>query len=231
MRAAATAAALALASGLADGAAAQADPPSEKPSGATYPSSSVSFPSSALGFPGGAVGYPSAAIGYPAAALAFPRATLAFPSAALALPSAAVAAPAGSLASNAMSMREEKGGLRFTLNADLLFDFDKADLRPAADGVLRGLVAETGRRLPGGRFRVEGHTDAKGNDRYNDALSARRAKSVQMWLARSGSVPAGRIATTGFGKRRPVAPNARPDGSDDPDGRQKNRRVEILVTP
>ncbi len=44
-------------------------------------------------------------------------------------------------------------------------------------------------------------------------------------------MPAGEIATVGFGERRPVAPNAHPDGSDNPEGRQLNRRVEILVTP
>lgn len=176
-------------------------PPETKPANASYPSASVGFPAGGLSFPSGSVSFSAATI----------------------------AAPAAALASDAMSMKEEKGGIRFTLNADLLFDFDKADLRPAADPVLADLVAQVQARIPGGRFRVEGHTDAKGNDRYNDSLSNRRAKSVQAWLTRRGGIPAARITTTGFGKRRPVAPNQKSDGSDDPEGRQKNRRVEILV--
>ncbi|WP_201752176.1 OmpA family protein [Microvirga arsenatis] len=47
----------------------------------------------------------------------------------------------------------------------------------------------------------------------------------------SVALPGHHVLTMGFGERHPVAPNARPDGSDDPEGRQKNRRVEILVTP
>lgn len=176
-------------------------PPDTKPPGATFGVAEVGFPSAATSFPRGSVGFPSASIG----------------------------APTAPVSSVAMSMREEKGGIRFTLNADLLFDFDKADLRPAADAVLHDLVAQVQARIPGGRFRVEGHTDSKGSDRYNDFLSNRRAKSVQAWLVRRGGVPAPRISTTGFGKRRPVVPNEKPDGSDDPEGRQKNRRVEILV--
>jgi outer membrane protein OmpA-like peptidoglycan-associated protein len=54
---------------------------------------------------------------------------------------------------------------------------------------------------------------------------------VRRWLTERGGVTGADIATVGLGERRPVAPNQRPDGSDDPDGRQLNRRVEILVTP
>jgi outer membrane protein OmpA-like peptidoglycan-associated protein len=130
-----------------------------------------------------------------------------------------------------MSVREEAGGLRFTLGADVLFDFDKAHLRPEADGILRRLVEEVRRQVPRARYMVEGHTDAKGSDAYNDRLSNRRAASVRDWLVRRGGVSSRTVATLGFGERRPVAPNEHPDGSDDPEGRQLNRRVEVLVTP
>jgi outer membrane protein OmpA-like peptidoglycan-associated protein len=86
-------------------------------------------------------------------------------------------------------------------------------------------------QVPRARYQVEGHTDAKGTDAYNDRLSQRRARSVRDWLVREAGVAPTRIGTLGFGERRPVAPNERPDGSDDPEGRQRNRRVEILVTP
>ena len=130
-----------------------------------------------------------------------------------------------------LSVREEGGGLRFTLGADVLFDFDRYDLRPEAGPILRKLVEQVEAQVPRARWQVEGHTDAKGSDAYNDRLSNRRAASVRRWLTREGGVPATDIATIGFGERRPVAPNEHPDGSDDPEGRQKNRRVEILVTP
>jgi outer membrane protein OmpA-like peptidoglycan-associated protein len=55
------------------------------------------------------------------------------------------------------------------------------------------------------------------------------AAAVKNWLAQNGKLGARRMSTHGFGEQKPVAPNAKPDGSDDPEGRQKNRRVEITV--
>ena len=84
-------------------------------------------------------------------------------------------------------------------------------------------------RLMGARHvSVEGHTDAKGATDYNQALSERRAGTVRDWLVRRGAVPAG-TPMVGYGESRPVAPNVKPDGSDDPEGRAKNRRVEVVL--
>jgi outer membrane protein OmpA-like peptidoglycan-associated protein len=111
--------------------------------------------------------------------------------------------------------------------ADVLFDFDKADLRPEAATVLER-VASVLRSDPTSTATIEGHTDGKGNDQYNQTLSERRAQSVRQWLvARAVS---NSMAAYGFGKTRPVAPNTLPNGADDPEGRQKNRRVEITFT-
>jgi outer membrane protein OmpA-like peptidoglycan-associated protein len=77
--------------------------------------------------------------------------------------------------------------------------------------------------------RIEGHTDAKGSDAYNQKLSERRAQSVRQWLVQKEGVDGSKMAPQGFGARKPVAPNNKPDGSDDPEGRQKNRRVEIVL--
>jgi len=118
--------------------------------------------------------------------------------------------------------------IRIELSADVLFDFDKSDLRPEAAPTLQK-VAEVLRSSPGAPVTIEGHTDGKGTDAYNQPLSERRAQSVKAWLAANGGVSGAKITTKGWGKTRPVAPNARPDGSDDPDGRKKNRRVEITV--
>ena len=114
------------------------------------------------------------------------------------------------------------------LEADVLFDFDKAELKPVAVGALEK-VAGILKRMGNAPVTVEGHTDAKGKDDYNQKLSDRRAASVRDWLVKQGGVAAGRMSAKGFGRTRPVAPNGKPDGSDDPEGRQKNRRVEIRV--
>jgi outer membrane protein OmpA-like peptidoglycan-associated protein len=77
-------------------------------------------------------------------------------------------------------------------------------------------------------MQVDGHTDSIGSDAYNQSLSERRAASVKAWLVAHDGVPAA-TPIRGFGKTRPVAPNSKPDGSDAPDGRQKNRRVEVVI--
>ena len=117
--------------------------------------------------------------------------------------------------------------IRIELQADVLFDFDKADLRPEAAATLRK-VAEVIRANPG-LVTVEGYTDSKGSDAYNQTLSESRAASVKGWLVRNGGVQAARVTARGLGETRPVAPNTKPDGSDDPQGRQRNRRVEIAI--
>jgi len=74
---------------------------------------------------------------------------------------------------------------------------------------------------------IEGHTDGKGSDTYNQALSERRAIAVRASLTERG-LPLDHLNIRGFGKTRPVAQNQFPDGADEPEGRQKNRRVEVV---
>lgn len=76
---------------------------------------------------------------------------------------------------------------------------------------------------------IEGHTDGKGTDAYNNALSESRAAAVKTWLTTNAQANAAKISTRGLGKTKPVAHNTKPDGSDDPEARAKNRRVEIVV--
>lgn len=117
--------------------------------------------------------------------------------------------------------------VRIALAADVLFDFDKAELRSEAGPALEK-VAGVLKAYPAATARVEGHTDGKGDSAYNQKLSERRAASVVKWLTDNGVTM--KMASQGWGKTKPVAQNTRPDGSDDPDGRQKNRRVEITMT-
>ena len=126
-----------------------------------------------------------------------------------------------------LQVKETATEIRIELPADILFDFDKADIRPVAEGALKqvGNLIRTGAR---GAVRIEGHTDAKGSLAYNQKLSQQRSASVQKWLVEREGLGRMQFQIKGFGASRPVAPNAKPDGSDDPDGRQKNRRVEIV---
>ncbi len=118
--------------------------------------------------------------------------------------------------------------IKVNLSADLLFDFDKADIKPAAEPQLEK-VATLIKAYPTADVAIDGHTDGKGSDAYNQPLSEKRASAVADWLKAHGSGGA-KLHTRGFGKTKPVAPNTKADGSDDPDGRAKNRRVEITVT-
>ena len=112
------------------------------------------------------------------------------------------------------------------LPADTLFDFDKAEVLPGAEANLSTLAELIGKTE--GPVQLIGHTDAKGNDAYNKALSERRAAAVQAWLQAHG-VADGRLQAQGRGASEPVAPNQRPDGRDNPEGRAKNRRVEAII--
>lgn len=112
------------------------------------------------------------------------------------------------------------------LPADVLFDFDKSDIRPDAAAALEKLLTIINAEK--GSVRIEGHTDAKGGDAYNQALSMRRAEAVKAWLAGRG-VASERMTTMGWGEQRPVAPNAKANGEDDPEGRQRNRRVQVVI--
>ena len=127
-----------------------------------------------------------------------------------------------------LQVKETGQEIRIELAADVLFDFDKADLRPAAQKTLHeaaGIVKDKAK----GAVRIEGHTDSKGNDAYNQKLSERRAASVKTWFIDKEGLGSMQFTTQGFGEKKPVATNAKPDGADDPDGRQRNRRVEIIL--
>jgi outer membrane protein OmpA-like peptidoglycan-associated protein len=127
-----------------------------------------------------------------------------------------------------LKVKETDTELRIELAADVLFDFDKADILPKAETVL-GQVASVLREKAKGGVRIEGHTDGKGSPAYNQKLSLRRADAVKTWLMRQDGLKRIHFVTAGFGATRPVAPNTKTDGSDDPDGRQKNRRVELII--
>lgn len=121
-----------------------------------------------------------------------------------------------------------KTEIRVELPGDVLFDFDKTNLKPAAEETLKK-VATIIRSKSKGSVLINGYTDSKGSDPYNQRLSEGRANSVKQWLTTQGGISGVALQTRGFGKANPVAPNTKPDGSDNPDGRAKNRRVEVVI--
>ena len=108
------------------------------------------------------------------------------------------------------------------------FDFDKSELRADAVQILDQAVSILS-NYPEMRVEVAGHTDSVGSDEYNQALSQRRASAVYDFLTSRG-IDAARISgPSGYGEQRPIAPNTNEDGSDNPEGRARNRRTELNV--
>jgi outer membrane protein OmpA-like peptidoglycan-associated protein len=125
------------------------------------------------------------------------------------------------------SERVEEGAEQttVTLSEEVLFEFDRADLKPEAASRLDELAAELADLGPR-TVTITGHTDGRGEPAYNQDLSERRADVVRSALAdRLGGEFA--FEASGKGETEPVAPNENPDGSDNPEGRALNRRVEI----
>lgn len=118
--------------------------------------------------------------------------------------------------------------VKIELDADVLFDFDKYSLRSEATASLKK-VSQVVQSYPNAPLLIEGHTDGMGTHAYNMKLSDDRAASVKNWLVQNAGIQASRITTRGWGETKPVAPNKNKDGTDNPAGRQKNRRVEITI--
>ena len=118
--------------------------------------------------------------------------------------------------------------LSMNLSGDVLFDYDKAALKPAAEEALKK-VAVVLSQFPESKVTVEGYTDSKGTKSINMQLSRDRAQAVKDWLVKNGGVLAANISTKGFGEQYPVAQNTNADGTDNPLGRALNRRVSIIV--
>ncbi|NIR45535.1 MAG: OmpA family protein [Gemmatimonadetes bacterium] len=112
-------------------------------------------------------------------------------------------------------------GIRITFGSGILFDVDKADLRPVAQQELVDL-AKILNKYPDTIVLVEGHTDSTGPEAYNMELSERRAQSVAHYLATQNVTPS-RFSTVGYGEVQPIASN------ETAAGRQQNRRVELAI--
>ena len=110
---------------------------------------------------------------------------------------------------------------------NILYDYNMAILRPESKRVLDGLVTILNDN-PKLKVELSSHTDSIGSDMYNQQLSQDRAQACVDYII-SNSINADRIFAKGYGKLRPIAPNTLPNGKDNPDGRQMNRRTEFTV--
>jgi outer membrane protein OmpA-like peptidoglycan-associated protein len=127
-----------------------------------------------------------------------------------------------------LAVKVSRTEVRIDLASDVLFDFDSADIQPKARQTLERVAQFIGNSAKG-LVRILGYTDGKGSTQYNQGLSERRAQSVKIWFVEKDGLTRVDFATQGFGMRDPVAPNTKADGSDFPEGRRKNRRVEIVI--
>ncbi|MDD4857253.1 MAG: OmpA family protein [Candidatus Krumholzibacteria bacterium] len=112
-------------------------------------------------------------------------------------------------------------GIKITFDSGILYDVDKAVLRPEAKTNLDKMAAILN-KYPDTNILVEGHTDATGSDEHNLELSRQRAQSVENYLAGLGVDPS-RFTVMGYGESQPIATN------DTDEGRQQNRRVELAI--
>lgn len=175
-------------------------------------------------------------IGYGATALALLMAGIAGPAAAATRPMphgrvAGVSARVVGVTPRIVNVAPAKTGPRqYTVASDVLFAFGSAALGDTAHSVL-GTVLGHLRADRAGTVRVVGYTDSVGGVGSNLRLSKRRAHAVEKYLAKHLHRPSLRFRVTGKGEADPVAPNTRPDGSDNPAGRARNRRVVITFVP
>ena len=109
--------------------------------------------------------------------------------------------------------------LKFTLNIE--FDFDKSEIRPEYHDELRKAAAFMN-KYPDVQFLIAGHTDSMGTEIYNLGLSKRRAAAVKQYLVEVFGIEAHLMTPRGYGETRPIASN------DTEEGRQENRRVEVI---
>lgn len=123
---------------------------------------------------------------------------------------------------------DRRRDVELTLSTDVLFAFESARLPGRASSRIAS-VARDIERSDAPVVTIEGHTDSKGSNAFNLGLSRRRAAAVREALDRALGAEAPRLVASGKGESQPVAPNTKPDGSDNPKGRALNRRVEIRI--
>lgn len=199
---------------VASDAASQAAPPPATPQASPAPAAPTPAPASPQATP-------------PASASPSPAPTSPPPAATPPAPAPAAPAPAAAAPPADLRISKTDRGLRVILPSDALFGASGATLAAGSDAMLNRLAAEVATMHPH-EIVVAGYTDASGNDDNDQKLSEQRAHAIAAWLD-AHAKPHPQFTERGYGRTRPVAPNNNPDGSDSPDGRAQNRRIEILL--
>ena len=127
------------------------------------------------------------------------------------------------ITSSGVSVRGDGAYSIYSIEEKVLFDSEKAEIRPGATETLRQITGSIGQRYGTSQVRVMGFADSRGDKSYNRELSEKRAQAVKSYLVGTGKIDAARVSTEPMGETMPVATNATPAG------RQENRRVEIAV--
>ena len=117
---------------------------------------------------------------------------------------------------------------RITIQLNIYYDFDKYKLTDNARQTIDDMVMPLFDIFPNGIVEIGSHTDSIGTDLYNIRLSQKRSESVVSYLI-SKRISSERLVAKGYGMRIPIAPNTNKDGSDNPEGRQLNRRTEFKI--
>ena len=111
---------------------------------------------------------------------------------------------------------------RIEINDKILFDVDRATIKPESNGLLDEIVTVIQKNQQIKKISIEGHTDSDGSDQHNQKLSEARAGAVKAYLLQHG-VSDQRLGSAGLGESKPIADNGTADG------KEKNRRVEFLI--
>ncbi|SNR77296.1 MULTISPECIES: OmpA family protein [Hymenobacter] len=122
-----------------------------------------------------------------------------------------------------VSVRSDDNYSVYGLEEKVLFDTDKAVIKPSATRALSEIGASIARRYKGADVRIMGFADSRGDKSYNKELSEQRAEAVRNWLQQNVHIEASRLSVEPMGESAPVASNSTAAG------RQENRRVEIAV--
>ena len=127
------------------------------------------------------------------------------------------------ITSASVSVRGDSVYNVYSVEETVLFDTDKAEIKPGAAEALQQITGSIGQRYGTSQVRVMGFADSRGDKSYNRELSEQRAEAVKNYLVSTGKIDAARMSVEPMGEAMPVATNATATG------RQENRRVEIAV--
>lgn len=114
------------------------------------------------------------------------------------------------------------------IKLNIYYDFGKSTIKEESKLAIDTTLLSIMKEAPQVILQISSHTDSKGNDDFNKELSQKRAENVVKYLTKKG-IDKNRLIAKGYGEEQPVAPNTNPDGSDNPEGRQKNRRTEFQI--